>query len=68
MRNSIGFNYIGDASHDFGELHINWNWLIIINDWPASGLFVIGFIIVIGMIIHGIGLIFFGYGIKAHSS
>lgn len=58
----------------------NWYWLllggfvsvlfglVIINDWPASGLFVIGLIIAIEMIIHGIGLIFFGYGIKHHST
>ena len=58
----------------------NWHWLllggfvsvlfglVIINDWPASGLFVIGIIIAIEMIIHGIGLIFFGYGLKHHSS
>jgi len=43
-------------------------WLVIINDWPASGLFVTGFIIAIEMIIHGIGLTFFGYGIKAHNT
>ena len=57
----------------------NWYWLllggfvsvlfglVIINDWPASGLFVIGLIIAIELIFHGIGLIFFGYGIKQHS-
>jgi len=34
----------------------------------ARGLFVIGLIIAVEMIVHGIGLIFFGYGIKHHST
>ena len=54
----------------------NWYWMcfagvvsvllgaVVISDWPASGLFFIGLIIAIEMMIHGIGLMFFGFGIR----